>query len=167
MISLIAAIGKNGEIGIDGQLPWGLKSDLQHFKNLTSGNVVIMGRKTFESIGRPLPNRINIVITRNKDFQHEGIIVADSVQAALKLSEGYKPEEVFIIGGAEIYKQTLSLADKLYITEVEFSDDKADTYFPQIDPKVWKETYRQNFMADEDNQYNFSFVEYEKRSEQV
>ena len=163
MISLIAAIGRKGEIGMAGQLPWNLKSDLQHFKNLTSGGVVIMGRKTLQSIGRPLPNRINIVITRNANLELSGVSMADSIQSALKISQSYKPKQVFIIGGAEIYKQTLSLADKLYITEVGFSDNKADAYFPEIDLEVWRESSRQSFKADENNQYDFSFVEYEKR----
>jgi dihydrofolate reductase len=163
MINIIAAIGKNREIGMSGQLPWRLKSDLQHFKNLTSGNIVIMGRKTFDSIGRPLPNRVNIVVTRGKNFRQDGITTADSIESALKLSQNFPGKEIFIIGGGQIYQQTLSLADKLYITEVDFSDSKADAFFPKIDNQVWQESFREKFESDQDNQYDFSFVEYSRK----
>ncbi|HMS32399.1 MAG TPA: dihydrofolate reductase [Candidatus Saccharibacteria bacterium] len=165
MISLIAAIGKNNEIGIKGQLPWSLPEDLKHFKNLTMGKTIIMGRKTFESIGRTLPGRTNVVITRNQSYKKEGILVADSVEQALKLSKesnNIGGQEVFIIGGGEIYSQTLSLADKLYITEVDFSDDKADAFFPKIDSRVWRKTSELKFKKDDRNQYDFSFVEYSR-----
>ncbi|MFZ1523072.1 MAG: dihydrofolate reductase [Candidatus Saccharimonadales bacterium] len=160
MISLIAAIGRNNEIGVNGQLPWSLPEDLKHFKNLTMGKTIIMGRKTFESIGRTLPGRTNVVITRNQSYKKEGILVVDSVKRALKLNAS--DDEVFVIGRGEIYSQALSIADKLYITEVDFSDDKADVFFPKIDSKVWRKTSELKFKKDDCNQYDFSFVEYSR-----
>lgn len=143
-ISLIAAISKNKVIGRDGKLPWYLPEDLKRFKELTSSHVIIMGRKTFESIGRPLPNRTNIVITRDESFAPEGVIVAHSIDEALKVGkekeififherlrngkEDFKPE-IFIIGGGQIYAQSMQFADRLYLTVVE-EEIEGDTYFP-------------------------------------
>lgn len=160
MVSLIAAIGKNNEIGINGQLPWSIPEDLKHFKNLTIGKTIIMGRKTFESIGRPLPGRRNIVITRNQAYQKDGIEVFNSLTDALKLNS--TSGDVFVIGGGEIYNQALSLADKLYITEVDFSDDRADAFFPKIDSRAWRKTSELKFKKDDRNQYDFSYVEYNR-----
>ena len=129
MISIIAAVSKNGVIGVDNKLPWDLPEDLKRFKELTTGNVVIMGRKTYESIGKPLPNRINIVVTRDKNFFTPNVIVANSLDSALLKAGGNK--DIFIIGGGEIYKQSIGFADKLYITEVDM-EVEGDTTFPTI-----------------------------------
>ena len=134
MISIIAAVSKNGMIGVDNKLPWDLPKDLKRFKELTTGNVVIMGRKTYESIGKPLPNRINIVITRNKDFSVPGVLTAKSLQNALLKAGGEK--EIFIIGGGEIYSQAISYSNKRYITEVDM-EVEGDTTFPDIDKNRW------------------------------
>ncbi|MBP9803153.1 MAG: dihydrofolate reductase [Candidatus Pacebacteria bacterium] len=158
MISLIAGIGKNNELGKGNTLLWHMPNDLKHFKEITSGKTVIMGRKTFESIGRPLPNRRNIIITRDKEYHAENIEVVYSLDEAI---EKVKDEdESFIIGGAEIYKQAINQADKLYITHIDASDNEADSFFPIIDKEIWRETKREDFKKDENNHYDYSFIEY-------
>ena len=129
MISLIAVIGKNNELGCDGKLLWNIPADLKRFRDLTLGYPVIMGRKTFESIGKPLPGRQNIVISRNANYDNHCVYVAHSLEEAIKLGKHYSDKEIFVIGGGEIYKQSLSLADKLYLTIVD-DNPKADTFFP-------------------------------------
>lgn len=161
MISIIAAIGKNNELGKKNQLLWSLPADLKHFKEITSGHPIIMGSKTFESIGRPLPNRRNIVITRDLNYQNENVEVVYSIDDALKLFENTN-EEVFVIGGGEIYKQMMNHANKLYITEVYGEDSEADTYFPVIDKSIWHEKSRLKNTKDENNKFDFDFVEYVK-----
>lgn len=151
MINIIVAVAKNGVIGCHNRLIWHISQDLKRFKRLTTGNTVVMGRKTFDSIGSPLPNRVNVVVSRAKKFSVEGITVVDSLDEALKCGG-----EIFIIGGGEIYKQTLPLADKLYVTEVDQSP-VGDTYFPAIDPKQWKEVSREQWDG-------YSFVDYERTS---
>ena len=141
MISIIAAVSNNGVIGVDNKLPWDLPEDLKRFKELTTGNVVIMGRKTYESIGKPLPNRINIVITRNKDFFVPGVLTANSLNSALLKAGGNK--DIFIIGGGEIYEQSMGFADKLYITEVDM-EVEGDTKFPTISDQ-WSVTEEDKF----------------------
>jgi len=133
-INIIVAIGQNNEIGCNNKLPWNIPEDLKRFKELTLNHPVIMGRKTFESIGKPLSNRLNIVISNNDNFSSKGIIKMNSLTNALKYIH---QEEVFIIGGAQIYEQSIYLADKLYITRI-FDTFEADTYFPKIDLKYWK-----------------------------
>ena len=133
-INIIVAIGQNNEIGCNNKLPWNIPEDLKRFKELTLNYPVIMGRKTFESIGKPLSNRLNIVISNNDNFSSKGIIKMNSLTNALKYIH---QEEVFIIGGAQIYEQSIYLADKLYITRI-FDTFEADTYFPKIDLKYWK-----------------------------
>lgn len=128
MINMIVAMSKNGVIGNNNDLPWGLKGDLKYFKEVTTGNTIVMGRKTYESIGKPLPNRKNIVLTRN-DINIEGVEIFNSVIEVLRYSYEYPNESVFVIGGAEIYDQFLPYADKIYITEIEEEID-GDTYFP-------------------------------------
>jgi dihydrofolate reductase len=151
MISIIAAVSKNGVIGVDNKLPWDLPEDLKRFKELTTGNVVIMGRKTYESIGKPLPNRINIVVTRDKDFFVSGVLTANSLDSALLKAGGNK--DIFIIGGGEIYKQSMGFADKLYITEVDM-EVEGDTTFPTISDQ-WS--------VIEENEFNGGwFVTYKK-----
>ena len=141
MISIIAAVSNNGVIGVDNKLPWDLPEDLKRFKELTTGNVVIMGRKTYESIGKPLPNRINIVITRNKDFFVPDVLTANSLNSALLKAGGNK--DIFIIGGGEIYEQSMGFADKLYITEVDM-EVEGDTKFPTISDQ-WSVTEENKF----------------------
>jgi len=161
MISLIAAIGKNNEIGKGNTLLWNMPVDMKYFRDTTRGHAVIMGRKTFLSIGYPLPNRRNIVITRDKEYNTEGIEIVYSLDEAI---EKIKNEnESFIIGGAEIYKQSINKADKLYITEINSEFGDADTFFPIIDKEIWKETKRADCKKDDKNPHDYSFVEYEKK----
>jgi dihydrofolate reductase len=163
MISLIAAIGKNNEIGKGNTLLFNMPADMKHFRDTTRGHAVIMGRKTFESLPNgPLPNRRNIIITRDAEYNCEGIEVVHSVDESLKLFENSE-EEIFIIGGAEIYKQAIEKADKLYITHINAEDKDADSFFPIIDKEVWQETKREDSSADEKNIFDYSFVEYVKK----
>lgn len=161
MISLVAAIGKNNELGKGNQLLWKLPADMKHFIKITTLHPVIMGRKTFESIGRPLPNRRNIVITRDVSYKHEGVEIAHSLAGALDLFPNQN-EEIFIIGGAELYKQTMPIADKLYITHIEAEDKDADAFFPEIIPIVWNEISREEHRPDEKNPLPYTFSIYEK-----
>lgn len=161
MISLIAAIGKNNELGKNNTLLWHLPADMKHFKDITTLHTVVMGRKTFESIGRPLPNRRNIVITRDVNYKKEGVEVVHSLSEVLDLFPD-KKEELFIIGGAEIYKQAFPIADKLYITHIEAEDKEADAFFPEIVPIVFLETSREGYKKDDKNPYDYSFVVYNR-----
>jgi len=161
MISLIAAIGKNNELGKNNTLLWHLPDDMKHFKEITSLHPVIMGRKTFESIGKPLPNRRNIIITHDVKYKKEGVEVAHSIAEALDLIKD-KNEEIFIIGGGELYKEFMPIADKLYITHVEKEDKDADTFFPEIIPVVWNEISHIEHAKDEKNSFNYTFSVYEK-----
>ena len=160
-ISIIAAIGRNGEAGKNGGLLCHLPADLKHFKEITSGHTVIMGRKTFESLPKgPLPNRRNMVVSRNSGLKIEGAEVYPSPDAAFM---GLIDEnEVFVIGGGQIYRQVLPVADKLYLTKIDADFPEADVFFPEIDFSVWRETGRETFLADEKNPYSFSFLEYER-----
>ncbi|MGB1042873.1 MAG: dihydrofolate reductase [Tenacibaculum sp.] len=160
MITLIAAIAKNNALGKDNDLIWHLPADLKRFKKVTSGHHILMGRNTFESIGKPLPNRTSVIITRNNDYFKDGCLIANSIEEAIELS---KEDDAFIIGGAQIYKQALekNLVDKLDITLVHH-DFEADVFFPEIDSEIWKETEREDFKADEKNKYDYSFVSYTK-----
>lgn len=159
MITIIAAVANNNALGKDNQLIWHLPADLKRFKTVTSGHHIIMGRKTFESLGKPLPNRTTIIITRNKNYFQEGCIVVNSIEAALKAAES--DSNPYILGGAEIYKQAINLADKLDLTLVHHSFD-ADAFFPEIDFSVWKESLREDFKADQKNIYDYSFITYLK-----
>ena len=158
-ISVIAALAKNRVIGIENRLPWRLPEDLAHFKALTLGHPILMGRKTFESLGRPLPGRTNIVITRNADYKPDGCLVAASIPAALALCD--TAEEVFIIGGAELYAQTIPLADRLYLTEVEI-EAQGDAWFPDYDRAAFREVSRAPQVGDKGDSLSFDFVIYEK-----
>ncbi len=161
-LSLVVAMDKNRVIGIDGGLPWHLSSDLKYFRDITMGKPIIMGRKTHESIGRPLPGRRNIVVTRNSDFEAPGCDVVTSLEAALELVEDV--EEVMMVGGASLYLDTLPVADHIYMTEVH-AEVKGDTWFPEIDPDEWQEISRTEFSADENNEHHYSFVVYERVSQ--
>lgn len=157
MITIIAAVAENRALGKDNQLIWHLPADLKRFKQVTLGHHIIMGRKTFESLGKPLPNRTTIIITRNKNYKQEGCIVVNSLPEAIEASK--TDENPYILGGAEIYKQALAIADKLDLTLVHHSFD-ADAYFPEINTAVWKETERTLYKADAKNEYDYSFVSY-------
>ena len=159
MISLIAAIGKNNELGKGNTLLWHMPADMKYFRETTKGHTVIMGRKTFESIGRPLPNRKNIVITRDKNYGKGGVEIVHSLEEALKKIGS---EEAFIIGGAEIYKQAMDVADKLYITHVDAEDKDADAFFSEIIPILWNETSHIEHKKDSENPFNYTFSVYEK-----
>jgi len=143
-LTIIVATDQQGGIGINNTLPWKLPEDLAHFKRLTTGHPILMGRKTFDSIGRPLPNRRNIVITRNPDWRHEGVETVSSVEAAIALLDG---AEGYVIGGAEIYKQSLALAQRLIITEIGQTFD-CDAFFPAVDQAVWQETAREAHVSE-------------------
>lgn len=170
ILSLIAAVAKNNVIGGGNTLLWNLPADMKHFRDITSGHTVIMGRKTFESIGRTLPNRRNIVITRDTNYVRDDIEVVNSLEEALRLvslehgkefEENQDEVEVFIIGGGEIYKQAIDKAQRLYITEVH-QDFEGDTLFPEIDKSIWREVHRADYEPDEKNNIPYSFVEYKK-----
>ena len=163
MITLIVAMGKNREIGKENQLLWHLPKDLKHFKELTSGHPIIMGRKTYESIGKPLPNRTNIVISRKNDWFEEGILIVGSIKEAVKFAKKID-EEVFVIGGGNIYEQTIDFADKLEVTLVDAVLD-ADTFFPKINEKIWQKTNEERHQKDEKNEFDFCFQTYERVSE--
>lgn len=156
-ISVIAALARNGVIGIDNRLPWRLPEDLAHFKALTLGHPVLMGRKTFESLGRPLPGRTNVVITRNHDYRPEGCLVADSIPAAIALCRD--ADEVFFIGGAELYAQAIPLADRLYLTEVAI-DAEGDARFPGYDRAAFSEIARTPQRGSKGDALAFDFVVY-------
>ncbi len=160
MISLIAAIGKNNELGKGNELLFKLPSDMKFFRDTTRGHTVIMGRKTFESIGNPLPNRKNIVITRDQNYKKGGVDVVHSLEEAMKIA-GAK-DEVFVIGGADVYRQSINIAGKLYITHVDGEDKKADAFFPEIIPIVWNEISHEEHQKDEKNPFDYTFSVYEK-----
>ncbi len=159
MITIIAAIGNNNELGKGNDLIWHLPADLQRFKKRTTGHAIIMGRNTFESIGKPLPNRRSIIITRNTSYQKEGCEIVHSLEDAIKLIE--PQADAFIIGGAQIYKEAMekNVVDQLDITKVH-QDFEADVFFPTIDSKTWKEVSREDFSPDEKNLYTYSFINY-------
>lgn len=162
MITIIAAIGSRNELGKDNDLIWHLPADLKRFKKVTSGHYIIMGRNTFESIGKPLPNRTSVIITRNREYTQEGCIVVNSIEEALALVDD--TSKAYIIGGAEIYKQCIEndLVDTLDITLVH-QEFEADVFFPQIDEDVWRITAREDFNSDAKNAFDYSFVRFEKR----
>jgi dihydrofolate reductase len=158
MISIIAAVADNNVIGGNNKLLWHLSADLKRFKQLTLGHPVIMGRKTFESIGKPLPGRENVVITRNPDFKAEGITIVRSLDEVLKKFSG---QDVFIIGGAEIYAQSMSLADKIFLTRI-YHLFEGDSFFPAIDERIWKVKREEMHEPDEKNPYRYAFIDYER-----
>ena len=158
-ITIIAAVASNQALGKSNKLIWHLSKDLQHFKTLTNGHVVIMGRKTFESMPRALPNRTNIVITRQSEYQAENITVTSSLSEALTIAKD--DPRPFIIGGGEIYKQSMSIADEIELTRVH-AEFEADTFFPEINSHQWKEVWREDHPADEKHSYAFSFLRYQK-----
>ena len=166
IVSLIAAASENNVIGRQGRLPWHLPSDMKHFRELTAGHPVIMGRKTYESIGRPLPKRRNIVVSHRKDLQIEGCEVVGSVDGALALASNFQlptssTSEIFVIGGGEIYRQALARADRIYLTRVHTTID-GDALFPEIDRKEWKEVSREDHSADQEDAVAYTFLTYDR-----
>jgi dihydrofolate reductase len=164
MISIIAAVGKNNELGKGNTLLWHMPADMKYFRDITRGHTVIMGRKTFESLKGPLPNRKNIIITRNKTHIRHGVYVSHSLEEALTSARTplAEVEETFIIGGAEIYKQALPLADKLYITHIDAEDKEADTFFPEIIPILWNEISHEEHKKDSENPFDYTFSVYNR-----
>ena len=157
-VSSIVAISENHVIGKDNKLLWYLPNDLKHFKEITSGHTIIMGRKTFDSVGKPLPKRRNIIITR-QDIAIEGCEVVKSIEAALELCKDEK--EVFIVGGAEIYKQSMKFTDRIYLTIVH-QNFEGDSFFPEINKEEWNEVSREDFEPDEKNLIPYSFITFER-----
>ena len=164
ILSLIVAASENNAIGKNNLLLWHLPNDLKFFKNTTWAMPVAMGRKTFESLGnKPLNGRLNIVITRQKDFTAAGIAVVNNLDDAIFLAQQHDYKELMILGGGEIYKQSIDKADKIYITRVHAIFDDADTFFPEIDENKWKLISNQDFFADEKHAYDYSFQLWEKK----
>ena len=165
-VAMIAAVGENGVIGSDGAIPWRLPTDFAHFKRTTLGKPLIMGRKTFASIGKPLLGRTNIVVTRQPDFAADGVVVCRSLDAALQRAQEIAAadgaSEVIIGGGGEIYREAMSAADRLYITHVSAAP-QGDATFPPIDPVVWEVVLRHDIMRGEKDSADFTVLTYERR----
>ena len=160
-ISLIVAMARNRVIGLNGQMPWHLSADLRYFKKMTLGSPLLMGRKTFEAIGRPLPGRENLIISRNSNFQPHGCQVFPDIQTALQVVESFP--ELFVIGGATLYEALLPLADAVYLTQIH-KDFAGDTYFPSFDLADWREISRQDVTNDEQVDYAYSFLTLERQA---
>ncbi len=163
VISIIAAMGNNRVIGIKNKLPWDLPADMEHFQRLTFGKPVIMGQKTFESVGKPLPDRTNIIMTLDKGFNPPGCLVAHSIEEALEKAKDFP--EVMICGGVSIYKQFLPLADKMYLTLIE-GDFEGDAFFPEFDWSNWQEKERIENQPDKENPYKYTFLTLERKHEE-
>jgi len=157
IISTIVATGQNNGIGINNDLPWHMPADLKFFKETTYGFNVLMGRKSFDSVGRPLPGRTNIVVTRNKDFYHSGVITVNSIEEGILYAENNNQKELFIIGGSNIYAQTQHLWNKLYLTKIDIIVNNATAYFPKIDFSKWNHEWEIKHTSDEKNKFNYSF----------
>ena len=159
-ISLIVAMASNRVIGLNNKMPWHLSADLKKFKQITLGSPILMGRKTYESIGRPLPGRTNMIISRNTDYQQAGCLVFNSLETALQTASGLTPE-LFVIGGSDHYQTLLPLADKLYLTLINQAFE-GDTYFPEIDLNEWQEIAREDINDDNSTSFSYSFLTFEK-----
>lgn len=160
--SIIVAKSENNVIGKDNDLVWHLPKDQKYFKNTTMGHYVVMGRKTYESMNKPLPGRLNIIITRKQDYFVEGCVVFRDLAEAIDFAETNGQQELFILGGGEIYKQSIDFVDKLYITEVKDVFD-GDTYFPEFDRKLWKEISKESHQADEHHDVPFDIIQYVRK----
>ncbi len=160
MITIIAAIGENNELGKNNDLLWHLPKDFKRFKEITSGHYIIMGRKTFESFPKPLPNRTHVIISRQKNYAPEGCIVVDSLEKAIAICP--QNEDLFIIGGGEIYKQSINIVDRLDLTRVHENFD-AEVFFPEIDLDIWKLESEEFHEKDDKHKYDFSFQSYIKK----
>lgn len=161
IISLIVAAASNNAIGKDGKMPWHLPGDMKHFKNITWGLPVLMGRKTFESLGKALPGRKNIVVTRQHGWEMEGTVTVKTIEDGLFVAKETDAKEVMVIGGGEIYRALFARAKRIYLTRVE-AEPEADTFFPSLDPKHWYLVSQKNHEADEKNAYNHSFQVWER-----
>lgn len=161
MITLVAAIGEKNELGKDNQLIWHLPEDFKRFKAITSGHYIIMGRKTFESFPKPLPNRTHVIITRQKDYAPENCIVVNSIKDAIAACP--KGEATFVIGGGEIYKQSIAIADQLELTRVHHTFE-ADTFFPEIDLEKWTLDFEEFHQKDEKHNFDFTFLRYSRKN---
>ena len=160
LVSLIVAVAENNVIGKKGQLPWHMPTDMKYFRDTTMGHCIIMGRKNFDSIPdkyRPLSGRTNIIVTHKKDYSAPGCIVVNSIEESLEKAKQQNESEAFIIGGGEIFSQSMHLADKIYLTRIHANFD-GDVFFPSVNMNDWKEESVQHFKADEKNKYDFSFV---------
>lgn len=162
VVKIIVAFDENRVIGKDNTLIWHLPADLQRFKTLTTGNVILMGRKTYESIGRPLPNRTTIVISRQIDLHIEGVIVVHSVEEAILKAKSISREDIFIVGGAEIYQLCMPLADQILLTQLH-DVFEGDAFFPEISPEMWEVTEKERGITDEKNPFQYSFITYQKK----
>jgi dihydrofolate reductase len=158
----IVACSSNRAIGRDNQIPWYLPADLSYFKKVTSGHCIIMGRKTYESIGRPLPKRVNIVISRNKEFKPEGVLVFSSFLEAIQYASKEVNRDIFVIGGGEIYRQALAVSSKIFYTEVDTEIIDATVFFPEIATSEWTLLSEEFHQKDEHNPYNYTFKVYER-----
>lgn len=161
ILSAIVAMAENRVIGKDNKLPWHLPADLKHFKSITTGHPILMGRKTYESIGRPLPNRTNIIMTRDAAYHAAGCIVVTSIEKALEQATVHEAGEIFIIGGAEIYRQLMPHIQRIYLTIVHHQFD-GDAYFPELDMDEWKKVENVKHAPDEQNIYAYEFVTLER-----
>ncbi|MGV8916139.1 MAG: dihydrofolate reductase [Kaistella sp.] len=161
MITIVVAMGLKNEIGANNELLWHLPTDLKRFKEITTDHPIIMGRKTYESIGKPLPNRTNIVVSRKENWFEEGILIVGSLKEALKFAKKID-ENIFIIGGGNVYEQTLALTDRLEVTQVQ-AELEADIFFPKIDEKIWQKTAEICHEKDEKNAYDFCFQTFERK----
>jgi dihydrofolate reductase len=159
-LTMVVALDAQRGIGVNNTLPWHIPEDLAHFKALTSGHTIIMGRKTFDSIGRPLPKRRNIVITRNPDWRHDGVETASSLQQAIEMVDG---EMAFIIGGAQIFNEAMPLAGRMVVTEIDHTY-QCDTFFPPLEPGAWAQTARAAYHSDASG-VDFAVVTYERREQ--
>lgn len=163
-LNLIVAVARNNVIGLGGKMPWHLPAELAYFKQITTGHPIIMGRKTFESIGRPLPGRRNIVVTHNRQWQHQGVDVVHSLADAIARIDATNDTAAFVIGGATLYVEALDHADQIYLTTID-ADISGDTYFPALPMDVWQETSRAHRSRDEKNPYDVDFIVLKRRSE--
>jgi dihydrofolate reductase len=161
-VSLIVAADENNVIGVQNKLPWHLPEDLQHFRKVTADHPIIMGRKTYESIGRPLPGRRNIVITRQKNFKRKGIEIVPTLDKALKAASLGEGDEAFVIGGGEIFRLAMPIAQRIYFTRIHGAFE-GDITFPAIEEKEWRELSREKHEADEKNPHTFTFLLYERK----
>ncbi len=161
LLSLIVVADQNNAIGLGNQLLCHLPADLKYFKALTTGHCILMGRKTYESLGRPLPNRTNIIVTRNTAFAAEGCIVVNTVEAGINETDTLNETKLFVIGGAEIFKQTIALANRIYLTRIQHKFAEADTYFPAMD-STWKLITSEPHQSDEKNPYDYTFEVWER-----
>jgi len=159
-ISIIAGMAANRAIGLENRLPWNLPDDLKRFKALTMNHHIVMGRKTYDSIGKPLPGRNTVIVTRNVDYAVPGCIAVNSIDAALTVS--YGDEEVFFVGGADLYRQALDIANRIYLTEIQRVFD-GDAFFPEFDPNQWSETSRERHRTEGDNGFEYHYVIYDRK----